>query len=140
MDMMSIRRALMNSEYTEGGIIVGKDNLLFPRQNGLITDTSADSGYFLTTVYDTGDTGSKSYTASIFGNAPLYCSARYFNDLTGTSVDYWTFISTGSQSSATRTYNSVGRYIVATVYKPIASQFYIYDNTNGRYVFKGSAV
>ena len=130
----------MSGTYTEGGIVVWKDNLLFPRENGLITGTTSDDRYFLTTIYDTGDTGSKSYTASLFGNAPLMCSARYFNDLTSISADYWTFIGTAAQSSDTRTYNSVGRYIVATIYKPIANQFFIYDNTNNRYIVKGNAV
>ena len=137
---MQIRRQALAYRREFGGIIVARDNLFFPRNNGLITGTDTDSDFFLTEIFDTGSTESKSYTAALFGNLPRYASCRYFDDLTATSADYWTFISTGSQASDTRTYSSVGRYIVATIYKPLADKFFIYDNTNGRYVFKGSSV
>lgn len=140
MELIQARRQTLLYRREFGGIIVARDNYFFPRNNGLMTAVDTDSDFFLTEIFDTGSTGSKSYTAALFGDMPRYASTRYFNDLSGTSADYWTFIGPVSQASDTRTYSSVGRYIVATIYKPLADKFFIYDNTNGRYVFKGSSV
>ena len=121
-----------------GGLYVYADNSRYYDYLDTTVDAnvSTDSDYFLTGFYDTGSESPKSLTVSCLTHEGHVC-ARIFNDKTASSVDYWN-IATGSDA---RTYTTLGgRYIMATVYKPRAADFYIYDNTNQRYIVKGSNV
>lgn len=139
MDMMSIRRALMGEHvFTIGGLPVIYNNAAYKNSNGRVDDVLTDSRFFITGIYDTGDSTSKSYTftryaAYIDNKATCF---RLYNDLTASSYDFWSISSTGG----TRTLSTAGRYILFTVYKPEAADMYMYNNTAGLYVFKGKNV
>lgn len=119
------------------GIPVLFDNARYAAQNGAFNNFESSSDYFLTGWFDTGSTGSKQYE---FGPAnantvSAYMAARWFDSKTGNSVDYWR-----PNDFNVKTVDSAGQFIVATVYKPTASTFYLYDKTNGVYLFKGKDV
>ena len=136
MDLMEIRRMLL-SKHTKmiGGLIVLYDNARYASSNGKIDSYEIDTDYFLTGIYDTGSTGSKSYTYTRHPDIAKNPTFRLFNDITATSYDYWS-----ASGSDTRTLTTGGRYIVFPIKKSLASTSYMYDNTNGRYVFKGKDV
>ena len=137
MDLMALRRMLLNQPHTKtiGGLIVLIDNYKYeagyqPYNENI---TRAD-GYFITGWYDSGSNASKSYTIGP-SNTSDYWYGRWYNDQSGNAVDYW-----GTNKSTTRTVSAPGRYITFTVEKLQAANFYVYDNTNGRYVIKGANV
>ena len=143
MDLMEIRRRLLQPHIkTIGGLPVLFDNAYYKSGNAKIDSYQTDNRFFLTVAFDTGSTSKKSYTMAQLNrtsygiNFDAYC--RWFDDLEGTSKDYWGI--TTMTSNPNRTISSYGRYIVAVVFKQIADDFYIYDNTNQRYVFKGKNV
>ena len=140
MDMMEIRRRILMMPHvrTIGGLPVLIDNARLMQYNGTINERIAtDADYFVTGWFDTGSTASKSYTiTNIYAPGGGYVYMRPYNDKDGTSVDYWDI----GRSGATRTVTTAGRFIVTTVYKATAANFYIYDNTNNRYVCKGKNV
>lgn len=143
MDVMELRRALLQPRIkTIGGIPVLFDNAYYRTGNGKINSFLTDNRFFITVAFDTGSTASKSYTMSQF-NRNAYsiefdAYSRWFDDLQGTSKDYWGM--TTASSNTSRNLTSYGRYIVACVLKAEAGGFYIYDNTNQRFICKGKNV
>lgn len=119
---------------TIGGLPVLIDNARYAFKNGTFDDYTSDDDYFLTGWYDTGSTESKGYVLEKV-DTPINLTARWFDDKSGKSIDYWS-----AKSASQNTFSSKGQYIIASVYKPIAELFYLYDSTNQRYVFKGKNV
>ena len=61
---------------------------------------------------------------------------RVFNDMSASSIDWGPLV-----SSTPITWNNIsGRYMTATVYKPNIDNFFIYNNTDQCYVYKGKNV
>lgn len=142
MDMMDIRRALMQPHVkTIGGLPVLIDNAWFTNENGYANGYRTSNDYFITGVYDTGSTSTKSYTwyqaPRTSDTGPYYPAFRVFNDLSAMSVDYWGNGAGGDQPTL-RQGSSPGRYILFSVRKFYAADTYMYDSTNNRYVFKGA--
>ena len=137
MDMMEIRRRILMLPHlrTIGGLPVLVDNTYFLSGTKPI-DTSIGTGpdFFITGWFDTESSGSKSYDLSA-SNCDEWIYIRWFSDLGTTPVDYW-----GYNKWSGRTVSTPGRFIAASIYKPFAADYYIYDNTNQRYVFKGKNV
>ena len=127
---------------TIGGLSVQYDNAYYESGNKAVGIYATDSRFFITVAFDTGSSASKSYTMPQYKktqyglSVDAYC--RWFDDLDSVSNDYWGITTSGSGTS--RTFRSAGRYIVACVLKEEADNFYIYDNTNERYVCKGKNV
>ena len=142
MDMMEIRRKLLDQSTKKiGGLPVLIDNAWFPNWNGYANSYRASNNYFITGVYDTGSTSTKSYTwyqaprtSDTGGDYPAF---RVFNDLSAQSVDFWG-CATGEAQPTVRQGSSPGRYILFSVRKSYAADTYMYDDTNSRYVFKGA--
>lgn len=123
---------------TIGGLPVLVDNARFPASNGQWNSYETSESHFLTGWYDTGTIGTqKTYTFGPAGEASAsgYMTARWFDDKDAISVDYWRPF-----DDKEKTIITLGRFIVATVYKPTAAGFYLYNNTDGKYVFKGNNV
>lgn len=95
----------------------------------------ADNAFCILGMFDTGYETKKSY--SIVAQQPHgnYMRLRMFNDKSAASVDWGVFTSTNVV-----TWNLSGRYIAVSVYKPILDDFYIYNNTDQYYVYKGKNV
>lgn len=137
MELMEIRRRILMMPHirTIGGLPVLIDNFRYSAQNGPFDGTGTiDIDYFITGWYDSGSTGSKQYRYAQDANAD-YMTTRWFNDITARSVDYWR-----PNKSSEKTFSSLGQFIVATIYKATAANFYLFDVTNGRYIFKGKNV
>lgn len=143
MDVMELRRALLQPHVqTIGGIVVWKNNVAFYR-NGTISEMLDNDAFFITSVIDTGSTGQKQYTClrqGVGDASTRYLSMRYYNDLSATSVDYWSPWLTESENySSALTFESYGRYIVVPISKKFADIFYL-RYTNGEYLIKGKNV
>lgn len=144
MELMRIRRALMSQHVrTIGGLPVLYDNAAYDNQNGRIDAFIHDTRFFITGVFDTGSTASKSYTYTRYSatldpadTSRVSTCFRVFNDLTASSYDYWSI----SPNTTARTLSFAGQYILFTVYKPEAANMYMYNNTAGVYLFKGKNV
>ena len=123
-----------------GGIPVYIDNKYFPSRSEQKISQALDSNdYFLAGPFDTGSTGSKSMTYSqIYSDTQ---AAFYlFDDLTASAVDYWACWGTDKPSTpSSKTVNTAGRYIVTSVLKTRAADFYMMD-AGGNYIVKGSNV
>lgn len=134
--------AIPPAEQTIGGIKVLVDNCQYRQGNHKWNEsTLEDESFFLTGWYDTGSEGEKSYTAKTqYKKTDVGQFVRFFNDQDADSVDYWSITAGDSYPDGTRTFTSEGRYIIAPIYKEWAADSYIYDNTNNRYVFKGSNI
>lgn len=120
------------------GLPVLVDNAMFSAANGKWDNYTETELYFLTGWYDTETNGAqKDYTFGPAGetNVSANMTARWFNDKDATSVDYWRPFDAGEKKIIT-----YGRFIIATVYKPTAADYYLYNNTDKRYVFKGKNV
>lgn len=139
--MEARRRLLLAQPQTIGGIIVGENNASY-YNNGYRTDVIADDRFFLTTVIDTGNTSQKQYSVLRCGSGAdgVYRALRMFNDLDATSVDYWSTVEDTSIAPYDYAFNSVGRYIIATIYKPYADLFYLANRATGEYYIKGKNV
>lgn len=123
-----------------GGIPVFIDNKYFRSNAGLKVSEALDSDdYFLAGPFDTGSTSSKQMTFTRIyatNEAALYL----FNDITLASVDYWAcWGSSYPQAGTTKTGNSPGQYIITSVLKSRAGDFWIKD-ANGNYIVKGNNV
>ena len=120
-----------------GGLYVYADNSRYYSYAYGTADenVTTDSDYFITGFYDTGSETSKNYTVPMLTHDGNVCM-RMFNDKTAACIDYFNI----ARAEETRTFDASGRYIMVSVYKPRAADFYIYDNTNQRYVVKGSNV
>lgn len=140
MDMTELRRRILFGALpTIGGLPVLLDNAAL---NGGTSvkwneDYSVDNDYFVTGWYDTGSTTSKNYRfAGVKRRGSLYNYLRWYNDKTGNNVDYW-----GANNDSEKVItNTPGRFVVATVYKPKAADFYLYCDTDQRYIIRGSNV
>ena len=127
--------------YTYCGIPVVFDNAYYPNNNGGFASFGSNSNFFITGMFDTLNSDSKSYTFTRYTLSGLSFSTtsfRIYKNLSGTSYDYWSITGTG----ATRTLSTQGRWIFFTVYKPTAADAYMYYTSNGEriYLFKGSNV
>ena len=135
MELMEIRRRILMMPHvkTIGGLPVLIDNAYLKAGTQPIdVNIGTGSDFFITGWFDTESSGSKSYDLSA-----SYCDAdwlyiRWFSDYGTTPIDYW-----GYNKWSIRTVSTSGRFVAASVYKPFAARYYIYDNTNQRYIFKG---
>ena len=125
---------------TIGGLPVWMDNSRYTSSDGAADSVVIDSDFFLTGVVDAGSPDFKSYTVTRF-HSSTNAALRLFNDVSATSVDYWTIMRTDISPGDTNIYgfNSFGRYIIMSIYKPVAADFYLKD-ANGNYLIKGSNV
>lgn len=137
MELIEVRRRILTQEHVKmiGGLIVLIDNFRYSAQNGTFDGSGTiDSNYFIAGWFDTGSTSSKSYRWVQDANAD-YMVARWFNDISARSVDYWR-LNKGSE----KVFSSAGRFIAATIYKPTAANYFLFDSTNNRYVIRGKNV
>ena len=147
MGMMNRRRMMASSggggpapTPSYGGIPVYIDNKYFASNSGQkISQALSSEDFFLAGPFDTGSTSSKRMTYT-----KIYASTEaafyLFNDLEGNSVDYWSNWGTGQPSAGTTaTVNTPGRYIVTSVLKSRAGDFFMKD-ANGDYIVKGNNV
>lgn len=120
-----------------GGLSVLMDNVRWTG-NGTIDSYVSDSNFFLAKVIDTYTPDAKKYIGQRFGTGSVYGTTRYFNDLDSQSVDYWSFFS-GADKGPEQILNvtSAGRYVICSVFKEFAADFYIKDQ-NDNYYIKGN--
>ena len=118
------------------GIPIFIDNAYFPRRDGAIDDRVADPNWCIVGVFDTGSSASKLYKWETQG-VRVETAFRIYNDLSARSVDYWgaSFINGNVEE---KTANSLGRYILYSLYKPTATTAYLKQGNT--YLFKGSDV
>jgi hypothetical protein len=125
---------------TIGGLPVLFDNAVLIGTNNKINDrVEPQEGYFVSGWFDTGSVTSKSYTHPSVPQPDGLADTirmRFYNDKEASSVDYWGMTS----ATPTRTFTSAGQYVVVTLKKDTAADFYLYDNTNQKYVCKGANV
>ena len=132
-------------EHSFDGIRVMTNNAFLLGGSGYRSNENLGSNndYFVTEYFDTGDANEKSYTFTYIPkpSADKDAYARWYNALTQNdgSNAYWG-ITTDNSSATTRTVSAVGRYVIFSMHKEFAPYAYCYDNTNQRYVFKGSKV
>lgn len=136
MDMMEIRRALMQPHVkTIGGLPVLIDGYRYSPSDGPFDGAgTSDSDYFITGWFDSGSASTKRYSLQEDLQANNL-TVRWFNDRSVTSVDYWR-----PNKSGIKNFSSAGIFIAATVYKPTAANYYLYNRDTGKYVFKGKNV
>ena len=104
------------------------------------TGLEQNTAYFIPVFFDLGYTGSKSITIKRYPNTngASNPSLREFDSIPNAqSIDYW---SMNNSEGEPRTLTIAGRYIACSVLKSGADDFFIYDNTMDRYVFKGKNV
>lgn len=149
MELMEGRRMIMLAQDggsppptpTIGGLIVYQDNCLYPGSNGLIDSITANNDFFLTGIIDTGNTSQKAYTVTRIGTN-AQAAVRFYDNIESNSVDYWTIMRTDIKPTGRVVpydFNSRGRYIVISVAKAQASQFYL-KYRGGEYIVKGNDV
>ena len=142
--LIEARRGIMMQphEKTIGGIVVWRDNCAVIG-NGTLAAVSDNTDFFLALV-DTGTNGQKAY-AMFRQYVPgvesgKWPAARFYNDLSASSVDYWSaWTSNPSHVAVDYTFSSYGRYILASVCKQYAADFYI-RYQNGVYLIRGKNV
>lgn len=137
MDLIEVRRRILMLPHikTYGGLPVLIDNYRYSPQDGPFDSSgTVDSEYFIAGWYDSGSTGSKRYRYAMDAHAD-YMTTRWFIDITAQSVDYWR-----PNKTSEKTFSSPGQFIAATIYKATAADFYLFDVTNNRYIFKGKNV
>lgn len=126
-----------------GGIPVYVNNMRMRDGGSMSTKMYENSEFFLAGIVDTGSSGSKSYSVSRWRGMSAYASLRLFDtqDLSGDCVDFWSTCQTEYEYGTYSNYNftSDGRYIVVTVPKAFADQFYL-RYKNGAYLLKGKNV
>lgn len=136
MTNISAFRGIMSVPFsldTIGGFNVLVNGAKFGGRDGAIDDVIEDSSYCIVGWFDSGSTGSKSYT--LFSPDSTGGIIRFFNDKTASSVDFWSF-----SANAARTVTASGRYIAFHVKKSLAGNYYVYDNTNNKFIAKGNLV
>lgn len=122
-----------------GGIKVLVDNVRYTG-NGAIDSYTSDPNFFLAAIIDTKSPDAKRYIGQRFGTGSVYGATRYFNDLSSSSVDYWSFFSGAEKGpESILDVTSAGRYIICSVFKEFAADFYI-KNGDDNYLIKGSNV
>ena len=118
---------------TFAGIPVLMDGKYFTKYNAAMNARiESNPDYFIAGWFDTGSTSSKKYDLYVPSGTPDDVKLRFYNDTSGTSVDYWTVES--------RVFTSAGRFVLVSVYKPLASSVYMKLYDSGIYLFKGSSV
>ena len=125
---------------TYGGLPIYIDNAYYTGGNGAVNSVSTSDDFFITGIFDTGNTNAKDYEITRWRTGTS-AQIRLFNDLTADSADYWTVMRTDITSGAPDIYqfNSVGRYIAISVAKYCASDFYL-KYKNGDYIVKGNNI
>lgn len=124
-----------------GGIPVLYDNAAYPANGGYVEDYIEDEAFFITGVWDTGSTSSKSvtyrrYTNTLTGGGNT--GWRSFNDLSARCAGDWTI----SGVDGDRTVSASGRFVLYTVCKAKAADAFMYYTVDGvkHYLFKGDNV
>lgn len=116
-----------------GGIEVLFDDAAYQGANGLIDQYSESTDRFIAEPVYAG--GIISITVGYDdAETPRNLVFRCFNDLSLKSNDYW------SINVQQRTLTTQQTYLVFTIEKSKAGHFFVYDNTNQKYLLKGSAV
>lgn len=141
-DWSALRRLLIahaatadKAQYIDG-IYVLLDNAYMAKANGTASDIIANSDYFITGWYDSGYPEGKNWKFGPAGTSNYAnMASRFFNDVDGTSVDYW-----GPNQSSIKAFSSPGQFVISTIYKPTAKNFYLLQVATNTYAFKGSSV
>lgn len=125
---------------TYGGLPIYLDNSYYTGGNGKIGAVSSSDDFFITGIFDTGDSSTKNYTITRWRTS-INAQIRFFNDITATSYDYWTIMRTDVDPGQANIYNfsSGGRYVAISVAKYCAADFY-FKFTNGAYIIKGNNI
>lgn len=130
-----------NNSHNYGGLPILIDNARLKYSNGTIFNITADNDFFITGVFDSGNSDSKSYTMSrtTTSSSGTNSCARFFDNINGTSVDYWANNSANIANNPLRTFSSKGRYIVNSFRKTEAKNMYLYRTIDGlkEYLYKG---
>jgi hypothetical protein len=129
----------MDDSLTPGtyfGIPVLIDNARLPKRNGAVSDIVSDPDWLIAGWFDTGDTTKKSYEFHVASNQNADASMRPFDDKEADSVDWWA--ASWNKAADVSTVQSVGRYVLFSVYKPEAYKTFL--KVNDAYIFKGSGV
>ena len=140
-DLMRKRFAMLAEQTTYAGIPVFLDNATYLNKNGYAKPGEADERFFLAGPFDLGSEAVKTYTVSryaVYNKDGTSTCLRPFNDLTATSVDFWSI----SSSTKERTITAAGRYVIMPIPKAVAADMYLYMTENGvkTYIFKGCNV
>ena len=124
-----------------GGLPILMNNAYYkPANSTKMSDVVHDTNYVIVGPFDTGSSAGKDYTIKSMPMIAdsVYCIMRAFNDLSEKSYVYFGY---SPQEPDTRSLTGFpGRYFTITLPKALAPNFYMYDNTNKRYVCKGSNV
>lgn len=138
--LLTLKAATGGGVKKYGGIEVWQDNTVFTDGQGTIDAANENPDFFLAAVVDTGTPDDKTYTVTSFGS-DVVAPFRLYDDLDGTSVDYWTIWRTDLEphQKSVRTVRSPGRYVVCPVKKDDAANFFLRDE-NGNYLIKGDNV
>lgn len=134
------RRAMMSVIPKIGGLPLLMNNARYNVNNDRKTaSTTHDENYVVVGPFDTGASASRSYTIKTMPmiTDTIPCMLRVYNDLSAVSLNNYTISTTGDTRTIT---GLAGRYFTVTLPRMLAPNFYMYDNTNNRYVCKGSNV
>lgn len=124
---------------TIGGLPVLINNAHYNNSNGLIdAGVIDDPDFAILGPFDTVNSNKKTCTIK---SAPAptgmnYAFLRVYNDLAAKSGSCYSVTVAGES----RTVAITGRFLVVSVKKSEAANFFIHDDTNDRYVCKGSNV
>ena len=123
-----------------GGLPIYIDNGYYTGGNKKIDVVTASDDFFITGIFDTGNSSSKVYEITRWRTS-TNAQMRFFNDITATSVDYWTIMRTDVTAGRPNVYEftSAGRYVAISVAKYCAADFY-FKIKNGDYIIKGNNV
>lgn len=123
-----------------GGLPVFMDNCYYPVSNGYADSVESDEDFFLVLVDFGSSASNRNLTVTRFGT-PTRAALREFSNDSSYSVDYWTIMRTDMQPGAisTMTLETGVRYLIFSVYKQYAADFYL-KYTNGDYIIKGNNV
>jgi len=125
-----------------GGIPVFTDNAYFATGVGRLRPTAVtyDPDWFIAGYFDSGTTDAKSLTWKKVKRPGHDAAMMIYTDRDADAIaaDWWP-TATGT-SDADMTYNVKGRYVLFSVYKPRAGEFYMKNNATSQYIFKGNDV
>ena len=124
-----------------GGLPLLMNNAYYKSGDGTKTSNVVhDTDYVIVGPFDTGSTAGKNYTIKTMPMVTdnSHCIMRAFNDLSSNSFLYLGYSQQGQDTYSVTGFP--GRYFTITLPKMLAPNFYMYDNTNKRYVCKGSNV
>lgn len=141
MELMERWFQMISQQPRIGGIPVLYDNVAYANSGGYVTDFISDPNFFITGIFDTGTTSSKSVTyhriAQYLSNGNNF-SWRSFNTLESRSAGDWT----AGGYLQDRTVNASGRFILYPIRKDQAANMFMYYTVDGvkHYLFKGDNV